>query len=280
MQDKRTLLITGVPRSGTTLCCHLMNLMPNTIALHEPIPSESFYHLGKVEAVSMVKDFADARRREALALDKVRSKQFGGQIPSNPVMAGQGVLREELVTLDHIKINKLLSPDFLLIIKHNAVFTALLNDLMQDFRCFAIIRNPLATIASWQTVDLPIHWGHIPMGEHFDKELEWKLSSLDSILDRQIYILRWFFQVFEQYLDPSQVIRYEDIIESRGRVLSKITAQPFQCDSDLANLNASAIYRNLDIDTLLNRLIMEEDIFTGFYSVDDLRKLAKDIRAL
>ena len=229
MQDKRTLLITGVPRSGTTLCCHLMNSLRNTIALHEPIPSERFNYLGKVEAVSMIKVFAEDRRKEALASSKVQSKQSGGQIPSNPVMAGQGKLREEHVTLDYLKINKYLSPDFLLVIKHNALFTSLLNDLLKDFRCYAIIRNPLATIASWQTVDLPIHWGHIPMGEHFDKELESKLSSLDSILDRQIYILRWFFQAFEKYLDRSQVIRYEDIIESRGRILSKITASCAFC---------------------------------------------------
>ena len=280
MQNKRTLLMTGVPRSGTTLCCHLMNLIPNTIALHEPISNERCYHRSDTEAVSMIKDFAQDRRKEALALNKVQSKQADAQIPSNPVTSAEGKLRKEHVTLDYISIDKTLGPEFLLVIKHNALFTALLSELLKDFRCYAIIRNPLATIASWQTVDLPIHSGHIPMGEYFDKKLESKLSSLNSTLDRQLFILRWFFEIFEKHLDRSQVIRYEDIIESKGRILSSIIAQKFESDFDFKNKNVSAFYKKLDIDLFLNRLMAEEDIYNKFYTVDDLKILAQEIHIL
>ncbi|GBL04167.1 hypothetical protein KUL10_14730 [Glaciecola sp. KUL10] len=34
-------LITGIPRSGTTLCCNIINQQANTIALHEPIDPSS-----------------------------------------------------------------------------------------------------------------------------------------------------------------------------------------------------------------------------------------------
>jgi broad-specificity NMP kinase len=30
-------LITGIPRSGTTLCCKLLNQRADVVALHEPI---------------------------------------------------------------------------------------------------------------------------------------------------------------------------------------------------------------------------------------------------
>ena len=33
----RNLLLTGVPRSGTTLCCHLLGQASDTVALFEPM---------------------------------------------------------------------------------------------------------------------------------------------------------------------------------------------------------------------------------------------------
>ncbi len=31
------IILTGIPRSGTTLICYLLNKIPNTVALHEPM---------------------------------------------------------------------------------------------------------------------------------------------------------------------------------------------------------------------------------------------------
>ncbi len=31
------IILTGVPRSGTTLICHLLNQLPGVGALHEPL---------------------------------------------------------------------------------------------------------------------------------------------------------------------------------------------------------------------------------------------------
>ena len=280
MQSKRTILITGIPRSGTTLCCHLLNRVPNTIALHEPIPGQSLMNLSANEAVKAINDFSDYSREQALAESKVQTKQSGGKIPSNPVKESQGELRREHVSLDHIHVSKTLAPDFALVIKHNALFTSLLNRLTENFACYAIIRNPLATMASWQTVDLPIHDGHVPMGEHFDKDLKSKLFCLSSTIDRQICILRWFFQMFKAHLNRRQVIRYEDIIESKGHVLSVMMGKPCEFDTQLGNQNASTLYQDLDINQLLDRLVMEQDIFTEFYTIDELKALAQEIRAL
>ena len=33
----RNVLVTGTPRSGTTLICSLVNKLPDTVALHEPM---------------------------------------------------------------------------------------------------------------------------------------------------------------------------------------------------------------------------------------------------
>jgi len=35
-RNPRNVLITGTPRSGTTLICSLVNKLPDTVAVHEP----------------------------------------------------------------------------------------------------------------------------------------------------------------------------------------------------------------------------------------------------
>jgi len=34
--DRKNIILTGIPRSGTTLVCHLLNILYDTNALQEP----------------------------------------------------------------------------------------------------------------------------------------------------------------------------------------------------------------------------------------------------
>ena len=50
--NQRNIVITGPGRSGTTLTCHLLNKLPDTLALAEPIdPGQFAYLLPDHEAV-------------------------------------------------------------------------------------------------------------------------------------------------------------------------------------------------------------------------------------
>lgn len=37
IMNENNIILTGLPRSGTTLSVHLLNKLPNTVGLHEPI---------------------------------------------------------------------------------------------------------------------------------------------------------------------------------------------------------------------------------------------------
>ncbi len=280
MKDNHTILLTGIPRSGTTLCCHLLNKLPNTVALHEPLPMETFNDLTKDEAVDAIRHFVSSSRAQASASQLVQTKHLAGEVPSNPVFGACKGLREEQVSLGNINIDKALSDTFTLVIKHNALFASLLGNLGKIFPCYAIIRNPLATLASWQTVDLPIHEGRIPMGERFDTELRLQLSELETDIDRQLCILRWFYQQFSENLEPTHIIRYEDIVDTKGNVLSSLVDQGVNVSGQLENQNVSKLYRDIDIKYLLDRLLKEDTIFTDFYRLDELENLAKELLAL
>src|SRR4051812_14424558 len=80
------IIITGIPRSGTTLTCYLLNQLPNTIALHEPY--NPFYYADEGAPQTQLVDDIDAffarTRQSLLTTGNAQSKQFKGQIPDNP----------------------------------------------------------------------------------------------------------------------------------------------------------------------------------------------------
>lgn len=49
--NRANVVLTGLPRSGTTLACRLLNLLPDTVALHEPIAPGRFAGLADEQAL-------------------------------------------------------------------------------------------------------------------------------------------------------------------------------------------------------------------------------------
>ena len=270
----RTVLLTGVPRSGTTLCCHLLNQFPETVALHEPMDLSAF-HGDAAAAVGEISKFAVVTRDHALQRSSVSTKQLDGAIPANPVTPGPDGSRQESVTPGEMTIDKPLSNDFVLVIKHNALFTALLPLLRLEFEIFALVRNPLFVLASWQSVSFPVADGRLPMGEKFDEFLAAELQGTSETLHRQLAILKWFFGAYAQ-LDPSTVLRYEDVITTNGTVLSRICGQ----DADLVQLAPQLRNSGLDDEVMsrLARLLIENtSVYSPVYSQDDIEAALEDM---
>ena len=93
------------------------------------------------------------------ASDLHRGVRFGESVRMSPTMPPDARLRRFRGEWGEIAIDKPLSARFTLLIKHNALFAALLPRLTESFPCLALVRNPLSVLASWQTVDLPVHPG-------------------------------------------------------------------------------------------------------------------------
>src|SRR3954469_22326649 len=138
----RNVLITGTPRSGTTLLCSLLNKVPNTVALHEPM---NVWDLPKCKDANAIADviekFCAETRRSLHEHGYALSKHVAGKVPDN-VAADQ--MNQKGIRLRHTEhgkvfVEKPLSPDFTLAIKHPVAFTALLATLKERFDCYAII---------------------------------------------------------------------------------------------------------------------------------------------
>ena len=206
----RNVLITGTPRSGTTLLCSLLNKLPDTVALHEPMNVWEFPNCPDANAIAeVIETFCAETRKSLHEHGFAMSKHVGGHIPDN-VAADQ--VNRSGIRLRHTEhgpvfVEKPLSENFVLAIKHPVAFSALLETLTQRFECFAIIRNPLATLASWNSLAwLNVRQGHAPIGEKLDSQLHRDLAAEPDAIERQLHILEWFYTRFHRILPGRAII--------------------------------------------------------------------------
>lgn len=210
-------LVTGIPRSGTTLCCKLLNQCDNTLALHEPIDPQKLSSLSAVLAVDEIQEQIHSIRsslEQNKAIEHGDSKGIELDNPVGQVKDSHG-LRVQESARGKVSLPSI-NNDTVLYIKQNALFTALAHELTKYFTLVAIMRNPVDVLLSWMTVKLPVNQGRLPAGEKYDSNLAILLQQ-GSVFERQIAIYRWFIQKFEAA--NLNIVRYEDIISTNGVAL-------------------------------------------------------------
>lgn len=236
------IVLTGIPRSGTTLCCSLLGQAHNTVALFEPMPVHEL-PLQPDMAITSIRNFFSASRISLLNTGTARSQQVDGQVPDNPFGStiDSNGMRVRTAHLGDIRVEKPLTSEFTLVIKHNAAFTALLPELVSAFACYAVVRNPLAVLASWNSVDLPVARGRLPAGERLDRQLFERLEGIADVLERQLVLLDWLFERFQRWLPQDRIIRYEQVVASAGSALEVATGVAVPA-LPMRSRNASSLY--------------------------------------
>lgn len=267
------VLITGTPRSGTTMTCHLLNMVPDTVALHEPMRTGQFKD--EDGPVTAVERFCEEQRLSILERGLAISKQVGGAVPANPVGTSRtnSGLRKRVVSKGQIAIDKELSPDFTLAVKHCGSFTAILDRLVTRFPVYAIVRNPLAMLASWSTVEFAVQQGHVPVAEGLDSDLKTTLASIDDVLDRQIQVLIWFHERIRRYLPEEAIIRYESIVETGGKALAVVRPGAAALAEPLQSQNTSGLYDHERMLQIGERLLKTDGAHWESYSKESVERL-------
>jgi hypothetical protein len=277
----RNVLITGTPRSGTTLLCSLLNKLPDTVALHEPMNVWEFPKCPDADAIAdVIERFCTETRKSLLEKGVAVSKHVGGLIPDN--VAADQVNRSgtRLRHTEHgpVRIEKPLSNDFALAIKHPVAFTALLGTLSKRFECVAIVRNPLSMLASWNSLAwLNVKNGHAPIGEKLDAKLQQDLADQPDVFERQIHILEWFYRRFREFLPERAIVKYETLIETRGRELGNFFPNAAALDENLTSKNVNKFYDRALMVELGEKLLGRSGVIWDFYSKEDVEKLMADV---
>lgn len=272
----RNVILTGVPRSGTTLTCHLLNQLPDTLALHEPMQVSVFPTLANREAIcEAIARFFEQTRQSVHAAGTVTTKLVDGRLPVNPMADEYSAhgLRRARAAQGEFQLEKGLAADFLLIIKHPAAFTALLEDLVGRFPCYAVIRNPLSVLASWNSIDVPVRTGHAPAAEGLDPQLAQALAQIKDTLARQIHLLAWFYEKYHRLLPQNAILRYEDTVASGGKTLQVITPRAKDLNEKLDSKNVNQLYDKALMRRLGEKLLQTDGAMWRFYTRDSVERL-------
>lgn len=271
------VLLAGIPRSGTTLACALLNKLPDTLALVEPMSMGGLLQARDApERLRYLQDFLRETRLAACRGGKVFNQTFRAGTGDNTFGKERSVtgLRQPVISRERIAVGKALSQDFTLVVKHPNAFAALLPELTAEFRCFALVRNPIAVLASWNSVDLPLREGHAPMAERLDARLAKRLGSLKDRIDRQLELLGWYYRQFEELLPHWAVLHYEDLVISCGRSLAVITPEANQLREPLSSRNSNCLYSPDLLAESAKRLLERKHGSLSFYSHRDIEQLA------
>jgi hypothetical protein len=282
---KRNIVLTGLPRSGTSLTCFLLDKVPNTVALNAPITPGRFANcLPDLDAVAdgIEQYFRRTRRRirnEGVAI----SKHTGGEIADNayglPDAEGR---RKTVLEKGKIAVTKELDDRFYLAIKQPGLFTALLPYLVGRLPCYALVRNPLAVLASRVSLGRSVGIPKQNMQSaalRYDDALRYRMADVKpGSPEWHLEMMSWACERFADELPEQNVIRYEDIVDSGGKALAVISPAAKELNETLSSRNLSDLYDRDSMLKLGENLLRSEGAYWRFYTRESVERLLEGIR--
>ncbi|MDE3059423.1 MAG: sulfotransferase domain-containing protein [Pseudomonadota bacterium] len=219
----RDIVLTGIPRSGTTLLTALMDSQPASVALNEPqwqydamaamkdrTPAAGF-------ARWLIGDFADIRRKLLQGI-AIPERRRNGTAPTNYYRSHAGDRRPDI----HYELVPFTRPgltgDFTLAVKHNGLYLGVLPELAATghFTIAAIVRHPAGAIASWRDTKVPPGKGLLPGAAGYWKEMRELTAAPMDLLEKQVRMYDLICQRLLSLKDNILLLRYEDITGPGG----------------------------------------------------------------
>ncbi len=219
----RDLLITGIPRSGTSYLCARLHEVPNVVTINEP--EEIFAPLQNEGVPYGIACYYDETRRRILDGFPVKNK-VADELPV-----------EDTARMDERRDYRprILDENFVLGTKNTLAYISRLEDLRRALprvTLVACVRHPLDTIASWMNSFDHLAAARVedfPVGGSCDRWLSGaQRERLQAIRDTSSPALRrallWAYLAGRllEYGDGLLVIRYEDLVTRPGDALVRI----------------------------------------------------------
>lgn len=158
-----------------------------------------------------------------------------------------------------------LSQRFLLCIKHNALYTGILPELIASgsWKIICIIRNPVDVLSSWRTLDVPVSRGRLPAGETHWQDLREVVMAASPLVEKQILICELFFKRYRDFSNRVTILRYEEIVDSVSPLLVAVDRNGEQpIDLIKKPRNPWPTYARDEIVTTLRNLFWKQRIPT------------------
>lgn len=218
------VLVTGIPRSGTSYFCTLLHNLQDCVAINEP--EEIFRHLNDTFPPWGMRAYYGSLRSDILARRPISNKIHDGRLIEDTAV----VQHEELYSPE------VTSPGFLLATKNTLAYLArlpLLARAMPEAAIVACIRNPFDAIASWKGTFEHLAGAsvrQIRLGFVGDPllrpEARARVQEIDSEGNverkRAMFWRHLAHLMLEDRNQIAQVLRYEDLVSDPERHLKDL----------------------------------------------------------
>ncbi len=255
---KDNVILLGAPRSGTSFLTSLLHNPPDFICLSEPRQIDVLTQ----ESISPGEFVA----RLVAFITKTRENILCGIPIENRIDPHTGTLTENYAVRHEQnadgwvvgsgfewKMQTLPIPTsrFQLLLKRNAPLVAVIEFLVEcdDLTVFGMLRDPVSTILSWRSLDLPISRGYLHSAERISSELRALVQEPDLLL-RQVKILNWIFGRVMTYLPAYAILCYEDLMDDPGNAVAATGLRLLGKVPQLESRNSSAYYDHSEVNRI------------------------------
>lgn len=273
--NSRNLILTGIPRSGSTLALKLISHAKGYLCLDEPqwlkdINQQSQTMTSVAEGVTNYIGKVRSSIREGKPIEIVYGKESDQLTDNHFIRTKTGKIlknkdfRKKIVPKDYA--NKKI------IVKSNVLFTACLPSLIEKkFKILVTIRNPVAIIKSWRSLNISVSIGKLGIAEKYNSDVH-LIHQEPELLKRQILLLDWLFKQYLQNKDALHIIKYEQLVNNPG-ILNEIDENLHLSDlPQLTSRNDSHYYKHQEEKMIINALHKYGNFFSHFYPKLDAEK--------
>lgn len=211
------VILTGIPRSGTTLAAALIDSLPDTVCLNEPAwQTARVARDAQGFAEWLAGDFAQLRQKLLRGEAVPDRREADGSAVTNYYRAEAGKMEHTFKVIPFARAE--LTQDFTLAIKHNGPYLAALKPLVESkaYTIIAIVRHPVEVIASWRRLALPISQGRMPNATPYWPRMAQLVASPMDMLEKQVRMYDLMCKRIWDMRESIHVLPYETMVKSPG----------------------------------------------------------------
>jgi hypothetical protein len=226
--DPPELLISGIPRSGTSLLCRLLHEQPDCVIINEP--TEIFGPLTTCENPWWIARYYRDIRREVLEGEAIENRVKDGRLVDD-------TRSDDLRAYHRPEVSR---DDFLLGTKNTLAYLARIPVLRRALPTAPIVvcvRHPLDTIASWKgsfahlrEVDFtrfPVSYTDHALLTWRQRERLREIEDTTSLGERRALLWSYLSELVLEHRDRLLVLRYEDLVaDPKGQLQRILSAVP------------------------------------------------------
>lgn len=211
----RNILLTGIPRSGTTLASALLDGLPDTVCLNEPDwQTTGFSSNPNNYAKWLVGDFIKIRRRLERCDPIPDRRAADGSAVTNyyKTDTATAAISQNFQTVRFTRPG--LTREFNLAIKHNGPYLGALPSIvdLEWFTVIAIMRHPVPVIHSWRSLQLPISRGQMPNAVGYWQEMAQLTAAPMELLEKQVRMYDLMCRRIYELRSMIHILAYEQMI--------------------------------------------------------------------